>query len=642
MSSDVSCQSQDASKHNQGSYASTNVNSAPSSCDPLSLWGSRRSSEVSSVERLSPSSSMRLSSLRSELPVIEDANPTNTTQNTANICDKNEKSPKMQIKGNPPDYFQATSSQNQMQNFSGCSNFNLITDQSTITNDSNRLTPIPQSPQFFTNSGDCNNENIDWNSNGMIEKNTDLERNEQETSALENNKDLILPDDLVDYLNEVSNQEAQANTACFQKQNSFPSEIKPDCCTACKQDPHENQNFHNSCCNQSTLSNAKLFYPNCAISHHMNFSPNTCASHDVARYNCIDSQNTFNQNQSNFQTVVGNGCKSEFAPQPCNQMTSQHTMGGCGQQSWNTQTAPAGGYQNQMCSSHNVNAPTFYCNQQRYINPPSYQVPNQYSVNNHQMQMIDNRCHMANCGSPQSIHVPQMFCNHNQAHPIQTQPVYQCSGQFCSDIPNMQTNYSQMNQNYNLYPQQGNQMLSHLPQYHQCSNCGAGQTFSHNHCYANNSVQQRNLHHSVQSQFVPPSHSVQCTPQPPAQTCSIPNNTADVRCQSSNELSLPNTVEKTIDTNNQAYIPPKTENNNLQSTCANNLRSAAAATGGNTTMSIQNSTFENNINHQTNITSSAAPPSAQSILPTENMVINDMNSILSSLMEETKYLKLLQ
>lgn len=670
MSSDVSCQSQDANKqHNQGSYASASMRSTQSSCEPMSLWSSRRSSEVSSVDRLSPSNSMRLSSLRSELPVIEDTKDiSNIHESAASSCDTNGNAqPVEQNQNNPPDYFEATAAQNQTANFQNSSNFNSGTSQA-LKSTLNSLTPIPQSPQLFKNNDDCSSQNIDWNLNGIIDKTNQLGNSAQDTvNDLDNNKDLILPDDVVEYLNEVTKQESQANASCIQNQNSYSTQIKTDCCTMCKQDPHENPPFKNSCCKQSVLPPMKPFYANCGMSsHHMNFVPNNCVSHDITRFNCVDAQNDFNQNQNNFQPTMSSVCKNEFAPQSCNQMTSPHMVSGCSQQPWNTQNiSTTVGFPNPMCPSHGVNSPTFYCNQQRYSNPPPYQVPNQYPINNHQMQMVDNRCHIGNCGSSPTFHVPPMFCSHNQIHHnLQTQqPVYQCSASLCPDTSNnIQVNLQQMNQGYNSYHQPGNQMHNHnihnhYAQYHQCANCGAGQTFTPNcsagqtftpncsagqtftpnSCYVNNSVQQQNTHQQVMLS----GQNVQCLSQSSAQQPLATSTSTDIKSQQiSNDLPLVHS-EKTLAAAKTIYTPPKTESKELTSSCTNNLHSVAA-TGGNSTMTIQNCNYDNNISQTMDITGNVGPVSAQSILPTGNMVINDMNSILTSLMEETKYLKLLQ
>lgn len=646
MSSDVSSQSQDANKHNRSSHTSTSIHSTPSSSDPISVWGSRRSSEVSSIERLSPSNSMRLTSLRSELPVIEDTKDLSNIPSIPSNCDTNGNSPYAEkLQGSPPDYFQATASMS-TGSFTNRSNFNLLTGQALNTNETNRLTPIPQSPQLFQNH-DCENQNIEWNSNEIIENDTHLDKCEQDLAvALDSNKDILLPDDVVDYLNEVTKQEVQENMSCFQNQNSYSTQIKTDSCNMCKHDSHNSKTFQNSCCNQAVLPPVKSFYQNCAIPHHLNFSSSNCLSQDINHFNHMDTQNNYNQNQNNFHPVITNGCKNEFAPQSCNQIASQHMMNGCNQQQpWNNPSASTNAsFQNQMCPSHNINPSAMYCNQQHYVNPPPpYQVPNQYASNNH--QMLDNRCHVANCGSSQSMHVPQMFCSHTQVHQMQTQQplqsVYQCSGAVCADVSNnLQSNFQQMNQSYGSYHQQGNQMHNHnhFPQYHQCSNCGAGQTFSSNHCYMNSTIQQSNAH----QQFIPPSHNAQCNTQHSAQTV-IGNNTVDdMRSQQlSKALSPINTLEKPIISNNQTYNLPKTENSYLHSACGNNSHSTSSITGVNSTMSIVHNTFENN-NQNVDVTSNVVPPSAQSILPTGNMVINDMNSILTSLMEETKYLKLLQ
>ncbi|GIZ03519.1 transcriptional activator GLI3 [Caerostris extrusa] len=71
MSSDISSQSQDTNKRNQGSYATQSMHSTQSSCDPLSLWGSCRSSEVSSNERLSPTSSVKIKKHYTQIRIMQ-------------------------------------------------------------------------------------------------------------------------------------------------------------------------------------------------------------------------------------------------------------------------------------------------------------------------------------------------------------------------------------------------------------------------------------------------------------------------------------------------------------------------------------------------------------------------------------------
>ncbi|KFM56872.1 hypothetical protein X975_21385, partial [Stegodyphus mimosarum] len=640
MSSDVSCQSQDTNKRAvQGSYTSPSMHSAQSSCDPISLWSSRRSSEVSSLERLSPTGSVRLQTLRTDISNVKDIkNIKNNSQDIVNICDKNENSASASIQKQPPVFYQCNNSRNHVKGSSDRTETSQLSNQLTRTSDINRLTPAPHVPQYFSNHDGTSNQNLDWQQSNVNEENKNIVKNGCDSNdTLDCSKDLILPDDVVNYLNEVSQQESDAENnikICFQNQTSFQVPIKTDCCSGCKQDPYENQQFQNSCCNQNVISNQKPFYQNCA-SHHVNLNSPSCLSSEMSRVSCIDVQNNFNQNQSNFQPMLSNGCKNEYFAQSCNQIASQHMLNGCAQQTWNSQNIQSSGtFQSQMCSSHNVNSTPFYCNQQHYSSPPMYQVQNQYSAKSHQIQppVLENRCPMTNCRSPQTVHIPPPYCNHQMST---QQPVFQCSVASCIDPSNnMQTKYHQIPQNYGAYHSQNShvQNHSHFPQYHHCTNCGAGQNFPQNHCYIN-SLMQRNSPH----QFMPPTHNVQCRSQPPISVHARSNSPSEIgNTRSSGTISKPSCNEKIDATEKQTFISAKTETSETPSTCANNVHSIAKVT---TPTSVQSGGFESNVSHNVDIAPSVSQTSAQASLPTCNMVINDMNSILSSLMEETKYLR---
>ncbi|GFT67382.1 transcriptional activator GLI3 [Nephila pilipes] len=629
MSSDVSSQSQDTSKRNQGSYTSRSMHSTQSSCDPLSLWGSCRSSEVSSVERLSPTSSVRIKSLNSEL---NRSDGIAVSSHLPNKCDNNQnfiQPNSLADKKESVTYYQNNSCQNEIKISEEDSKVG-VTEQ-LESNGSDKFTSMSSNQQYLPHRNICNNPNTDWNQNNIYEKDMHVGKNVTESIALDCNKDLLLPDDVVSYLNEVSQHEVDSSKSFYQNQNTFQTHIKTDCCSNCKTEPNQNPPFPNTYCNQPNLTISNNFYQNCQSQHHINVNSSNCVSHDVNHSNCSDAQSNFNTNPiSNpigYQPGLSNGCKSEYIPQSCHQGASQHMINNCNQQAWNTQNPQLGAnIQNQICSSHRMNPMPFYCNQQHYNSPPTYQVATQYNPNNLQLHSstLDNRCSAGNCGNSQTMHVPPVYCNHQQVHQFTNQQIaYKCP-QICDASNNVQSQCHQMQQNYNMHQQQG--QLSQNPncfhQYQQCVNCGAGQNLPYNHCYQNNVAQHRN-----HSQYLSHNPVMQCLPQP--------NVSSHIVDNSQPEIVLPKSEKP--DFEKQSYTSPKTETED--SISANTVQSVPKER--NTPAPNQNS-FQNTVSQAIDVAPCATLTSVQSLLPTSNMVINDMNSILSSLMEETKFLKLLQ
>ncbi|KAF8790305.1 zinc finger protein GLI3-like [Argiope bruennichi] len=612
MSSDVSIQSQDTSKRNQGSYTTQSMHSAPSSCDPISLWGSCRSSEVSSIDGLSPSSSIKIKSLQPD-----GLCPTSMPSNPVNKCDDNQNiappAPMIDQK-DAVNYYNSCHKEMKASE----TDPKLCTSEQLEPNVNDRFTPMQGNPQFLPHRNVCSNQNTDWNQNNIYEKDLHASKNISDSVTLDCNKDLILPDDVVSYLNEVSQQEVESSKSFYPNHNSFQSPVKTDCCSNCKMDPQQNPPLPNSYCNHLPVPNT--FYQNCTTQHHINMNSSNCINHDANRINCNDVQNNFNPNSVNYQS---NGCKNEYIPQSCHQGASQHLINHCSQQAWNTQTSqPVAVIQNQVCSTHGMN--TFYCNQQHYSNPPAYQITPQYSSNNmHMHSPVENRCSMGNCIDSQTMHPPPVYCNYQQVHQFSNQQTgYKCS-QMCDASNGIQPQCQQISPNYNMHHQQGShpQNPNCFHQYQQCLNCGAGQNIPPNHCFSSNTAPSRNNN----SHFISPSHVIHCMPQQ-----NTPSQLVD---GASLEGVLPKS-EKT-DFEKPNYVPPKTEA--VSVSCANSVPKERT-----TPVPNQNTSFQNTVSHVTDNVPNVSLNPTQSLLPTSNMVINDMNSILSSLMEETKYLKLLQ
>ncbi|GFY58051.1 transcriptional activator GLI3 [Trichonephila inaurata madagascariensis] len=620
MSSDVSSQSQDTNKRNQGSYTSRSMHSTQSSCDPLSLWGSCRSSDVSSVERLSPASSVRRKSLN------------RTDGISANKCDNNQNFIHPNSLANRKEsvaYYPNNSCQNDIKISPEDSKVG-ITEQ-LESSGSDKFTQVSSNPQILPHRNMSNNQNTDWNQNNIYEKDMHIGKNVTESIALDCNKELLLPDDVVSYLNEVSQHEVESSKSFYQNQNTFQTPVKTDCCVNCKTEPHQNPPFPNTYCSQPNLTISNNFYQNCPAQHHINANSSNCVTHDANRSNCSDVQSNFNTNPINnpvaYQPGLSNGCKNEYIPQSYHQGASQHMINNCNQQAWNTQNPQsAANIQNQICSSHRMNPMPFYCNQQHYNSPPTYQVATQYNSNKLQLhsQTLDNRCSVSNCGNSQAMHVPPVYCNHQQAHQFPNQQIaYKCP-QLCEASNNLQSQCHQMQQNYNMHHQQGqhSQNPNCFHHYQQCFNCGAGQNLPPNHCYQNNTAQHRN-----QSQYISPNHVMQCMPHP--------NISSHIVDNSQPEIVLPKSEKP--DFEKQSYTSPKIEAEDV--ICANTVPSVPKER---ITPVPNHNNFQNTVSQAIDVAPCATLTTVQSLLPTSNMVINDMNSILSSLMEETKFLKLLQ
>ncbi|GFS66026.1 transcriptional activator cubitus interruptus [Trichonephila clavipes] len=619
MSSDVSSQSQDTNKRNQGSYTSRSMHSTQSSCDPLSLWGSCRSSDVSSVERLSPASSVRRKSLN------------RTDGISANKCDNNQNLIHPNSLANHKEsvaYYPNNSCQNDIKISPEDSKVG-ITEQ-LESSGSDKFTQVSSNPQFLPHRNMSNNQNTDWNQNNIYEKDMHIGKNVTESIALDCNKELLLPDDVVSYLNEVSQHEVESSKSFYQNQNTFQTPVKIDCCVNCKTEPHQNPPFPNTYCSQPNLTISNNFYPNCPAQHHINVNSSNCVTHDVNHSNCSDVQSNFNTNPINnpvaYQPGLSNGCKNEYIPQSYHQGASQRMINNCNQQAWNTQNPQsAANIQNQICSTHRMNPMPFYCNQQHYNSPPTYQVATQYNSNKQlHSQTLDNRCSVSNCGNSQTMHVPPVYCNHQQAHQFPNQQIaYKCP-QLCEASNNLQSQCHQMQQNYNMHHQQGqhSQNPNCFHHYQQCFNCGAGQNLPPNHCYQNNTAQHRN-----QSQYISPNHVPQCMPHPNISSHLVDN--------SQPEIILPKSEKP--DFEKQSYTSPKIEAEDV--ICANTVPSVPKER---ITPVPNHNNFQNTVSQVIDVAPCATLTPVQSLLPTSNMVINDMNSILSSLMEETKFLKLLQ
>ncbi|XP_054721238.1 zinc finger protein GLI3-like [Uloborus diversus] len=639
MSSDVSSQSQDTSKNNNKcSYTSPSTHSVQSSCDPLSLWSSRRSSENGSLDRLSPKSFMQMQSLQTEVAKVEFKSLSDVPkEEKEDLCDEEESDISgLLVEKSVSDYYKSQEYQADMF-------FPPPSDTSIISNDSHSqsivdtLASVSQPSPYIHGNNNPLNSSAEISKNAINNESSTIISNTSEPDALDCSKDLLLPDDVVDYLYKVTQQEDNSSDLCFQKgpdlpDNTFPPHIRSNCCAGCKREPSENQHYQTPCCNISNSETQKCYNQSCIASHHISLGTSSC-------HNPV--QSNFNQNQMTFQNSVTNVCKNEYTQQACNQVPSQNMTNFCPQQqAWSNQNIQAGNsFPNQMCS-HNMST-SFHCNQQHYTSPP-YHPSNQYAMNKHQSQpqVFENRCLMNGCGASHAVHSPPALCSHQQVHQMsQQQSVYQCNSVHCADVSNSMQNQYQTPSNY-VYTQSNSLMpnCNHFPQHHQCfncsNNCGMGQNFYHNRCYSNNILHSRN---SAQ-QYNLSNQNVQCRPQL-SNSLQEKNKVSDHGHQegiSSGNCHLTN--EKAIIPENQTYIPTKCEVISKNS-CANPANYIIGKTADISKI-IENSSLNNsNLNVE-----SALPTqlSAQAALPTGNMVVNDMNSMLSSLMEETKYLKLLQ
>lgn len=467
MSSDISSQSPDTNKLNQSSYTSPSMQS---SCDPISLWGSCRSSEVSSVELLSPSKAALKKSTNT------DANLTIPMKiipiKPVSKCEENQDVSPLNVQKEPPPPYFEHNFKNEIKISPEYSEMGVR--DPTVTDDTEELVSLANEAEYFQPQAECSNQNTDWNQNNVDEKDLHFNKDDTDSISLSCNKELILPDDVVSYINEVSGKEVD-DKSFLQNQNTIQTSIKTDCCDGCGADPQESESFQNSFSSQSNISTLNNIYQNGVTQNHGNSNVVHQSLQDIKRISCNDTQNNSYTNTNTYEPNQNNGYKNEYIPQSCNQGTSQPIFNNCNQQTWNTQNIQQPvSYQDQFCSTRAVNPVQFHCNQQLYNNPPTYQAATQYNVNNSQIQsqVLDNRCHMTNCGPSQTMNMSPVYCNHqsipqfSNQQPVNQITVHQFSNQHSANqlpvhqFSNQQSiNQLPVNQFSNQQP--ANQLLVH-------------------------------------------------------------------------------------------------------------------------------------------------------------------------------------
>ncbi|KAG8201198.1 hypothetical protein JTE90_028850 [Oedothorax gibbosus] len=403
MSSDVSSPSQDATKLNPSSYTPP---STQSSSDPISLWGSSRSSDVSSAEQLSPSKAVqkkptkddkKFTILRKTLPMPiastskETAMPmpiANTSKGTANSSPLN-------IQHDPPPYFQHT--------FQDQTNVDSEYPESCATNDiatdAEDLLTLASEAEYFQPRAGCSNQNTDWNQNSESEEDTD-------SVSTECNEEL-LSEDVVNYIvsREVSAEELENFP---QNQNTLPAIVKSDHTEDSRGDIQETTRSPKSFCNQSNTNAPSNIFQNCDIQNQENSNTEHQSSSDINRINCNDDQSNVHPNACEF--IPNNRFKTEYSPQSCNKGSPQ-SYSHRSPQSYNHRSPQS--YNQRSSQSYNQSSPHSY----NQSSPHSYNQSSPQPYNQTSPQSYNQTSPQSyNQRSPQSYNQSSPY-SYNQSSP---------------------------------------------------------------------------------------------------------------------------------------------------------------------------------------------------------------------------------